>query len=171
VRPDEKLTAFVEIRFCHCRVESKRRTIRRVKVQITLAILATLSASFALGEDFTTLKGKEYKDATITRVEPDGIVLKTKSGISKVYFAELPKDVQERFHYDPEKIAAAQREREQAALRAEREARRPADERRRELYAPTTASYLSFLFPTALVISIVVGDSCHRACCSRQATA
>jgi hypothetical protein len=31
-------------------------------------------------------------------VEPDGIVLKTKSGISKVYFVELPKDVQERFH-------------------------------------------------------------------------
>src|SRR5207244_13026805 len=29
----------------------------------------------------------------------DGIVLKTKSGITKVYFAELPKDVQERLHY------------------------------------------------------------------------
>jgi hypothetical protein len=28
--------------------------------------------------------------------------LKSKSGITKVYFAELPKDVQERFHYDPE---------------------------------------------------------------------
>jgi hypothetical protein len=26
-------------------------------------------------------------------------VLKTKTGISKVYFVELPKDVQERFHY------------------------------------------------------------------------
>jgi len=33
-------------------------------------------------------------------------VLITKSGISKVYFTELPKDVQERFHYDPEKAAA-----------------------------------------------------------------
>jgi len=29
----------------------------------------------------------------------------TKSGISKVYFTELPKEVQERFHYDPEKAA------------------------------------------------------------------
>ena len=46
--------------------------------------------------------------ATVSHVEPDGIVLKTKSGISKVYFVELPKEVQERFHYDPEKAAAAQ---------------------------------------------------------------
>jgi hypothetical protein len=29
----------------------------------------------------------------------------TKSGISKVYFAELPKEVQERFNYDPQKAA------------------------------------------------------------------
>src|SRR5262249_7493001 len=34
-------------------------------------------------------------------VEPDGIVLKTKSGIPKVYFVELPKEVQDRFHFDP----------------------------------------------------------------------
>jgi hypothetical protein len=33
----------------------------------------------------------------VSRVEADGIVIKSKSGISKVYFAELPKDVQERF--------------------------------------------------------------------------
>ena len=33
-------------------------------------------------------------------MEPDGIVLKTKSGISKVYFVELPNDVQQRFHYN-----------------------------------------------------------------------
>jgi len=36
----------------------------------------------------------------VNRVEPDGIVLKTKSGISKVYFVELPNDVQQRFHYN-----------------------------------------------------------------------
>ena len=51
----------------------------------------------ALAEDFKTVTGKEYKGATVTRVEGDGIVLKTKTGISKVYFAELPKDVQEKF--------------------------------------------------------------------------
>jgi hypothetical protein len=59
-----------------------------------IAILATL-----LAEDFKTISGRVYKDATITHVEADGIVLRTKTGISKVYFVELPKDVQERFHY------------------------------------------------------------------------
>ena len=62
-------------------------------------ILATVFVSLGLAEDFTTVSGKVYKDATISRVEADGIVLKTKGGISKVYFVELPKDVQERFHY------------------------------------------------------------------------
>lgn len=66
----------------------------------TLAVLAALSASLALAEDLKTINGKEYKDVTVSRVEPDGIVLKSKSGISKVYFTELPKDVQERFHYN-----------------------------------------------------------------------
>jgi hypothetical protein len=65
----------------------------------TITILAMLSASLALAEDFKTVSGTLYKDATISRVEADGIVLRTKTGISKVYFVELPKDVQERFHY------------------------------------------------------------------------
>jgi len=67
--------------------------------ETALAILISLAASLALAEDFKTVNGKEYKDVTVSRVEADGIVLRTKSGISKVYFAELPKDVQERFHY------------------------------------------------------------------------
>ena len=65
----------------------------------TIAILPLLSASLALAEDFKTVSGRIYKDATISRVEADGIVIRTKTGISKVYFVELPKDVQERFHY------------------------------------------------------------------------
>jgi len=80
--------------------------------QTVLAILATLCASLALAEDFKTTKGKEYKDASVIRVEANGIVLKTKTGISKVYFVELPKDVQERFRPSPAKTAVAQRQRE-----------------------------------------------------------
>ena len=70
---------------------------------LTFLILLFVGAAFS--EDFKTINGKEFKDATITRVEPDGIVVKTKSGMSKVYFAELPKEVQERFHYDPQKAS------------------------------------------------------------------
>ena len=70
-----------------------------MKYKIPLAILAALSPSLALTEGFKTVSGKIYKDATISHVEADGIVLRTKTGISKVYFVELPRDVQERFHY------------------------------------------------------------------------
>jgi len=74
--------------------------------QTTLAILAALSASIALADDFKTIDGKEYKNVKVKRVEPDGIVLITKSGISKLYLTELPKEVQERFHYNPANAAA-----------------------------------------------------------------
>jgi hypothetical protein len=59
-----------------------------------------------------TINGKVYKDATIRRVEADGIVLRTKTGISKIYFIELPKDVQERFDYTPPMAVTAPPERE-----------------------------------------------------------
>jgi hypothetical protein len=76
-------------------------------VQTKLFTILLLScAAAALSDDFKTINGKEYKDATVSHVEPDGIVLKTKSGISKVYFTELPKEVQQRFNYDPQKAAA-----------------------------------------------------------------
>jgi len=71
-----------------------------------LTILLLTFAGAVLSEDFKTVNGKEYKDATITRAEPDGIIVKTKSGITKIFFTELPKDVQERFHYESEKAAA-----------------------------------------------------------------
>jgi superfamily II RNA helicase len=74
-------------------------SVRMDPQKATIVILATLFVSLALAEDFKTVSGKIYKDATISSVEADGIVLRTKTGISKVYFVELPKDVQERFHY------------------------------------------------------------------------
>src|SRR5436309_5564637 len=76
-----------------------------MSVPPTVVILIVCFASIALGDDFKTIDGTEYKNAKVSRVEPDGIVLLTKSGISKVYFTELPKDVQERFHYDAQEAA------------------------------------------------------------------
>jgi thiol-disulfide isomerase/thioredoxin len=64
-----------------------------------------LIAGTAFGDDFKTIDGKEYKNVRLSRVEPDGIVLITSWGISKIYFTELPKEVQERFHYDAAKAA------------------------------------------------------------------
>ena len=76
--------------------------------QTTLAILGALFASIALADDFKTIDGKEYKNATVSRVEPNGLLLTTKFGISKVYFVELPKEVQERFHYDAPMLRSLQ---------------------------------------------------------------
>src|SRR6266480_1242211 len=83
--------------------QETRWSNRQMKVFVFLIVCL---ASVALADDFKAIDGKEYKNVTVSRVEPDGIVLITKSGISKVYFTELPKEVRARFNYDPEKAAA-----------------------------------------------------------------
>src|SRR5438093_3133080 len=80
--------------------ELSRAVFRSQSKMKFLTLLALCFASVALADDFKAIDGKEYKNVKVTRVEPDGIVLMSKSGISKVYFTELPKAVQERFHYD-----------------------------------------------------------------------
>jgi hypothetical protein len=64
-----------------------------------------LSVSVVLADDFKTVDGKEYKNAQVRYVDFDGIVIETtNSGVLKIYFSELPREVQERFHYDPEQL-------------------------------------------------------------------
>ena len=75
------------------------------KMKILISLILCF-ASVAFADDFKLINGREYKDATVSRVEPDGIVLKTQAGIAKVYFVELPKEDQERFHYNPAVAAA-----------------------------------------------------------------
>jgi hypothetical protein len=102
------IIATVHISLCHCRVERKSGRIRCVKPwQITLVILAALSVSLALAEDFKTTKGQEYKDANVSRVEPDGIVIKFSGGIVKIPFTELPPEIQRKYGYDPKPSSTA----------------------------------------------------------------
>jgi len=107
-----------------------------------LFFLIVCLAAVALADDFKTNAGKEYKNVTVSRVEPDGIVVTGKAGISKVYFTELPKDVQERFGYDPQKASdySAQqsagleqvRKQEEEASRQKAEASQKANQQRAE---------------------------------------
>jgi hypothetical protein len=64
--------------------------------------------SVVLADDFKTVDGKEYKNAQVRDVEFDGIVIETNAGVLKIllkiYFSELPREVQERFHYDPQQM-------------------------------------------------------------------
>jgi hypothetical protein len=95
-------------------------------------------ASGALADDFKTTDGKEYKNVTVTRVEPDGIVLSGKSGISKVYFTELPKEVQDRYNYDAAKataFSAEQAANQKALYKQRQEAERKQVEEREKYWS------------------------------------
>ena len=67
-----------------------------------LAIVAVLSASIALADDFKTIDGKEYKNVTVSRAEPDGVVITFSGGIVKIPFAELSPEIQTKFGYNPQ---------------------------------------------------------------------
>jgi len=119
-----------------------------------LSIFAALSASIALAEDFKTINGKEYKEATITRVEGDGIVLRTKTGISKVYFAELPQDVQKRFRPSPTPPIAAQRE--PIKVEAKQDGRQQADRSGRVVVVGQSAGRWKLIAGGIIVLVVVV---------------
>jgi adenylate kinase len=123
---------------------------------ITFATLAVLSASFALAEDFKTINGKVYKDATVSRVEADGIVLKTKTGISKVYFIELPKNVQERFRPPPVKTVVVQRQPEPINVKAKQDESRKTNEGGWAGALTMSAPFFRVLAVLALVITGIV---------------
>jgi hypothetical protein len=98
----------------------------RASYLATLAILALLPATLAPAEDFKTISGKLYKDATIIRVEADGIVLRTKSAIVKLYFSELPKEVQEGFQHGHAKTTVASGPYQKAPMNVARPSALPA---------------------------------------------
>ena len=85
--------------------------------------------SLAFADDFKTINGKEYKDAKISRVEPDGIVIPFSGGIVKIPFNELSAEIQKKYGYDPQSATAysAEQREQQAAL----EQQRKADEQQR----------------------------------------
>ena len=129
-----------------------------MKTVTTLTLLTICVASIALAEDFKTTNGKEYKNVTVSRVEADGIVVRGKTGISKLYFIELPKEVQERLRNKPAQPTAGQPKPAQIA-QPNAETRR-ADERRRQEEArfarENSNSSIGISFVTILVIAILV---------------
>jgi len=72
----------------------------------TCVILIVCFASIALGDDLKTISGKEYKQVKVSRVEPDGIVIIHKTGVTKLLFSELPTEIQQQFGHGPPKIEA-----------------------------------------------------------------
>lgn len=92
-------------------------------------VLLVSFASIALADDFKTIDGKEYKNAKVSRVEPDGIVINFSGGIVKIPFSELSPKIQMKYGYDSQAAGAySAKQREQQAAFAQQ---RKADEQRR----------------------------------------
>jgi hypothetical protein len=79
--------------------------IRSVKA-IVAACCSLLFAFAAAADDFKTIDGKEYKHVTVSRVEPDGIVITFSRGIVKLSFAELSPEIPKKYGYDEERAKA-----------------------------------------------------------------
>jgi hypothetical protein len=82
------------------------RTAPRIIKTVGTAAVLLSSVAVMFSDDFRTIDGKEYNKVSLSRVEPDGIVVITDSGVVKLYFTELPKEVQQKYHFDPVKAAA-----------------------------------------------------------------
>ena len=74
------------------------------------------------GQEFTTLDGDKYTNATVKRVEPDGIVVADGVGIRKLKFKNLPPEVGQKFGYDPTKAAQFQATIQASAIAAQQQA-------------------------------------------------
>jgi hypothetical protein len=69
-------------------------------LNVAIFVVCLASASFA--DDFKTPNGKEYKNAAVTRVEPDGVVIKFHGGVVKIPFTDLNEDLRRKYNYDPD---------------------------------------------------------------------
>jgi hypothetical protein len=76
------------------------------RVGALAALVIGAALTLARAEDIKTVTGKEYKNVKISRAEPDGLVIIASYGIIKIPFAELPRDLQQKYRYDP--VASAQ---------------------------------------------------------------
>lgn len=137
---------------------NKMRELADVQILISEPIDPRFTPSPAVGlslgaTNLTTRTGKEYSGVTLSRVEPDAIVITHSDGITKIPFVELSEEVQKRLNYDPRKAAEHIAAKEAAEVRArakfekvqeqaavERAQRQRVDQIRRSLAVPPAPS-------------------------------
>ena len=73
---------------------------------IICLLMFAWTASCCLAVDMTDNAGKVYKNAKVTRVEPDGLNISHSGGVAKLFFWELPESVQQQYGYNPTNAAA-----------------------------------------------------------------
>jgi hypothetical protein len=120
-----------------------------------LILLLGLS-SLLLGADahptLNTTRGREYKDVTVVKVEPDGLRIRHESGTAKIPFSELPVSIQKKYGYDQAAAESYRKEYERNAAAVEAdldEAIRASNFRRSAKTAPPTPSDEASTRPSA----------------------
>jgi hypothetical protein len=88
-----KLALFVPL--CFTRLAEMKRSLF---VSGFLFLCALVTGA----ENIRTIDGKEYKNITVSRAEPDGIVIKVSYGIIKIPFEELSTELQRKYNYNPD---------------------------------------------------------------------
>ena len=92
-----------------------------------LLCLATLTGPALAGEniklaDITLEDGRVLKESVVLKVEPDGLRLEHRDGVSKVKFESLPEAVRKQFAFDQDKAEKFREEKEtERAVRATEE--------------------------------------------------
>jgi hypothetical protein len=74
---------------------------------LTAGLLLALPTTPANAENWTTTDGKVYQDVQVIHAEPDAVTILHHDGGALVPLAQLPADLQQRFHYDVPKAEAA----------------------------------------------------------------
>ena len=87
-------------------LQTRSFSFGRRPVAVVFLLVGALSIATDWASDIHTKDGNVYRNATVTRVEPDGIVIMTNTGVIKLNFSELPKELQQKYGYDPAKAAA-----------------------------------------------------------------
>lgn len=122
-------------------------TARRLILGVFILFGICLIKGLAL--DIKIAAGTTYRECEVTKVEPDGLLIKHADGVAKIRFEDAPKAWQVKYHYDPVKVAGyrksleaaataaatklAERQKEEASMRAK--AQQQEEEKRRLLEA------------------------------------
>ncbi len=96
--------------------QSITQLVSRLEQQAMNAVTPPAPAAVGTGLEIVDNSGKAYKNVTIRKVDPDGLLIAHSGGVKKLPFSDLPEEIQTKYGYDPAK--AEQFSKEQAALQA-----------------------------------------------------
>ena len=113
-----------------------------MRAALMIVCIAATTALRSVADEPQTiiaLNGVRYEKAVVTSVTPAAVTVTHATGVASIPFAELPKEIQEKYHFNPARaaewekaVAAAQRKvADDAARQSAAEARRVSEESRR----------------------------------------